>query len=72
MDAARRENESRPARIRVPCSVTKKGFAPVEYRTVSRLKPRKSAPPGLDDLRSGYALAPAVQPWRTLILIVAR
>ena len=32
---------------------------------------RKSAPPGLDELRSGYALAPSVQPRRILILIDA-
>src|ERR1019366_10029053 len=31
----------------------------------------KRAPPGLADLRSGYALAPSVHPRRILILIVA-
>jgi hypothetical protein len=47
-------------------------FEVVAHDRQSALTPLgKSAPPKLDELRSGYALAPSVQPRRILILIDA-
>jgi hypothetical protein len=47
-------------------------LGPVAHDRQTALIPLgKSAPPGLDELRSGYALASSVQPRRILILIDA-
>jgi hypothetical protein len=56
----------------IPQFETNQTLDPVAHDRQSALTPLgKSAPPRLDELRSGYALAPSVQPRRILILIDA-